>query len=343
MQFSRRSLLGLCCGMTARIGLLSAGLVFAFCAAAQSTPHRVGLLGAGPAPTLETPSPNVEAFRRGLRSLGYVEGRNLVLEARFAGGDQRRLAELAAELVAAKVQVILASTTSAAAAAAKATPAIPIVMASAADPIAAGLATSLGRPGGNVTGLTLETPDLVLKRLELLKEILPALRQVAVLYPGELRDFPVVRRWLEDNEAAARALGLQVQAVDLGLDAERWDEVFRTAKARGMQAATVIETSVYFALRGTLAQAALRHGMATVLPFRQQAEAGGLIAYGADTEDLWRRAALYVDKILKGAKPAELPIEQPTQFELVVNLRTAKALGISIPQAVLLRANRVVE
>lgn len=279
-----------------------------------------------------------------MREFGYVDGRNLIVEQRYGEGRPERLAEHAAELVSIPVDVIVATTTTSTAAASKATRTIPIVMGSAANPVAAGLIASLSRPGGNVTGSTLETADTTAKRLELLKEAVPGLRRVAALHPAQLRSFAVVSEWLKDNEAAARQVMVALRAVDLPVDDQsKWDEVFRKAAADGFDGATVLETPTYLAYRARLAEIALRHRVATVFPFREQAEAGGLMAYGADVTDLYRRAAYFVDKILKGAKPADLPVEQPTKFTFAVNLNTAKALGIKIPRSTLVRADRLIE
>lgn len=279
-----------------------------------------------------------------MRELGYVEGRNLIVEQRYGEGRPEQLAERAAELVRVPVDVILATTTTATAAASKATRTIPIVMGSAANPVAAGLIASLSRPGGNVTGSTLETADVTGKRLELLKESVPGLRRVAAMHPAELRSIAVVAHWLKDNETAARQLGLTVTPVDLPIDGHgRWDEVFRNTAADGLGAATVMETPTYFANRSKLAELSVNYRLAAIFPFREQAEEGGLMAYGADLIDLYRRAAYFVDKILNGANPAELPVEQPTKFTFIVNLKTAKALGIAIPRSILLRADRVIE
>jgi putative ABC transport system substrate-binding protein len=305
--------------------------------------YRVGVLVFGPTPSASRPNPNVEAFRNGLRELGYLEGRNLVIDARFADGKQDRLEQLAEELVGAKVDVILAGTTLAAVVAQRLTRTTPIVMGSAADPVSVGLIATLGRPAGNVTGLTLETPDLIAKRLELLKEALPALQRIGAFYPGELRKFPVVARWLEEVERAARALRLPLETVDLGLAPERWDAVFKAAVARGIDAAMIMETSQYFGHGARLAEACVKNRLPGIFPFREQAEAGGLMAYGADVAHLWHRAASYVDKILKGAKATDLPVEQPTKFDLVINAKTAKALSVTIPRSILLRADRVIE
>ena len=304
--------------------------------------YRVGLLSSGPTPTSSKPSGSVEAFRKALEALGYVEGRNLVIESRFADGKPERLPALAAELVAAKLDVVVAGSTAPASALRKATHTLPIVMGSAADPVSAGLVVSLARPQSNVTGLTLDTPELVAKRLQLLVETLPALRRAAAFYPGELRDFPSVRRWLGEIEEAASALALEAEPVDLTLVRERWQAVLQAASSR-FDAAIVMEHPQYLGYRETLAEAALAHRLPIMFPFREQAEAGGLMSYGADVQDLWRRAATFVDRILRGAHPKNLPVEQPIKFEFVVNLKTAKMLAVPIPRSLLLRADRVMQ
>jgi putative ABC transport system substrate-binding protein len=306
--------------------------------------YRVGWLGSGLRPTASTSNVSYETFMRQMRELGYVEGRNLRVEQRYGEGRSERLAEHAVELVRIPVDVIVATTTTSTAAASKATRTIPIVMGSAANPIAAGLIASLSQPGDNITGSTLETADTAAKRLALLKEAVPGLRRVAALHPAQLRSFGIVSQWLKDNQAAAQHVGVNLTPVDLPIDDHsRWDDVFRKVAADGLDGATVLETPTYLAYRAKLAELALRHRLATVFPFREQAEEGGLMAYGADLADLYRRAAHFVDKILKGAKPADLPVEQPTKFTFVVNLKTAKALGITIPRSILVRADRLIE
>lgn len=281
---------------------------------------------------------------RQMRELGYLEGRNLRVEQRYGEGRSDRLAEHAAELARIPVDVIVATTTTSTAAARKATRTIPIVMGSAANPVAAGLIASLSRPGENITGSTLETTDTTAKRLALLKEAVPGLRRVAALHPAEFRSFGVVSEWLKDNQASAGHVGVTLTPVDLPIDdPSKWDEVFRKVAANGLNGATVLETPTYLAYRARLAELALKYRLATIFPFREQAEAGGLMAYGADLADLYRRAAHFVDKILKGAKPADLPVEQPTRFTFVVNLRTAKALGVTIPRSILVRADQLIE
>ena len=326
--------------MNQRRKLLATLLVLAIAPVPSHAQHpakvyRVGFLSSGPRTTRGVA---LQAFLGRMRELGYIEDRNLIVEQRYADGKSDRLAALAAELVRIPVDVVVANTTTSTAAARKATRTIPIVMGSNANPVAAGLVDSLARPGGNVTGLTLETDDLAAKRLELMKELMPSLRTVGAMYAGEIGDFPVVVQWLRDSESAARALGLSLRRIDLGFNPSRWDEVFRRAARDGVGAVTVIESAPYFVHGPELARHAIRHRIATMFPFREQAEAGGLMAYGAEVADLFRRAADFVDRILRGANPAELPVEQPTKFAFVVNRKTAEALGVAIPQSTLLRA-----
>ena len=304
---------------------------------------RIGWLSSGAPAPAGTRSVAYEAFAGRMRELGYEEGRNLVVEQRYGEGDLDLAGKRAVELVRSNVDVILAGSTSAAAAAIKATRTIPVVMGSAANPVAAGLLANLSRPGGNLTGLTLDTADTTAKRLQLLKEALPRLRRAAALHPADIRAFPVIAEWLKANEAAAELLGLSLVPVDLPqARRELWDGVFKEVVADGARAATIVETPTYLAYRATLAGLALKYRLPMVFPFREQAEAGGLMAYGADVADLYRRAAEYVDKILKGASPADLPVEQPTKFNLIVNLKTAKALGLALPASILARADNLI-
>ena len=284
-----------------------------------------------------------EPFRQGLRSLGYVEGQNLVIEARFTQGKIDRYPALAAELVALRVDVIVCPTTLATRAAREATRTIPIVMAGAANPLAEGLIASLARPGGNVTGAILQTADVTQKRLELLKDALPGLRRVAAFYAEETRTFSVIDQWLRDSQAAAQQLGLALEPVDLPSDPAPWESVFDGVTRRGIGAAVIVEAGAYHERRVRLAQLALKYRLAVMFPFTEQAEAGGLMSYGADVNEVHHRAASIVDRILKGARPEDLPVEQPTRFPFVVNLKTAKALGLTLPPSVLARASQLIE
>jgi putative tryptophan/tyrosine transport system substrate-binding protein len=283
-----------------------------------------------------------EAFRQGLRDLGYVEGRNVVIEYRDAEGKPERLPALAAELVALKVDVILAAGETHALAAKQATKTIPIVFAVAADPVASGLVTSLARPGGNVTGLSVLAPELVGKCLEQLKQAVPGVSRVAVLWQpgghGERTD----KDMRKEAEVAARALGVRLQLVEARGPADL-DRAFSDMTKARAGALTVLPSAMLFTERRRLADLAARNRLPAVYPAREYVDAGGLMAYGANVADLFRRAATYVDKILKGAKPAELPVEQPTKFELVINLKTAKALGLTIPPSLLQRADEVIQ
>ncbi len=278
-------------------------------------------------------------FIAGLRELGYVEGRNLVIEYRFAGGRPERLAELAADLVRANVDVIAAPGTLEALALKATTSTIPIVMVYPGDPVGAGLVTSLPRPGGNITGTSLMFPDLGGKRLELLRELVPTLRRVAILSnPNNASTAADVRA----TETAAKSIGLEVRLV--GVESEERLSVALTDLAKNRpDALLVLQDTLLFVNRGRIAEFAVRNRLVSAFPGRIYVDAGGLVSYGPDLRAVAARAAVYVDKILKGAKPADLPVEQPTKFELVINLKTAKALGLTIPASVMLRADHIIE
>jgi len=282
----------------------------------------------------------IEAFRQGLREHGYVDGKNFVLEPRYGEARAERLPELARELVSLKVDVIVTTIDTAIAAVKRETQTIPIVMVSSTDPVGTGFVASLARPGGNVTGLSRDLPELSGKRLELLREAVPRLSRVAFIWnPG------VAGAALEykETEGAARSLRLQLQSVEVS----RADDLNRafSAVTKGRAEALILAGSnpVLFANRDQLVSFAQRNRLPSMYPIKEFVDAGGLISYGASNVDQWRRAATYVDKILKGAKPADLPVEQPTKFELVINLKTAKALGLTIPQTILLRADEVIQ
>jgi putative ABC transport system substrate-binding protein len=283
-----------------------------------------------------------EAFRQGLRDLGYVEGRNVVIEYRSAEGKPERLPALAAELVALKIDVIVAAATVSAQAAKQATKTIPIVFPVAADPVTSGLVTSLARPGGNVTGLSGISPELVGKRLELLKQAVPGVSRVAALWqPG---NFPerTEKDMLNGAEIAARALGVRLQFVEARGPTDI-DRAFSEMTGARAGAPIVLPSGMFFPERRRLVDLAAENRLPAVYPWREGADAGGLMSYGVNLADLYRRAAVFVDKILKGAKPGDLPVEQPAKFELVINLKTAKALGLTIPPSVLGRADQVIE
>ena len=302
---------------------------------------RIGYLS----PNLAT-SPHLrEAFRQGLRDLGYVEGRNLVIEDRDAEGKVERLPALAAELVALKVDVIVteAGNTVVPVAAKQATRTIPIVFASAADPVARGLVTSLARPGGNVTGLASLNAELVGKRLELLTQAVPGVGQVAVLWlPGGALGERTEKQMLTGAEVAARRLGVRLQSVE-ARDPADFDRAFSDMTRARAGALTLLPSNMFRREHRRLVDLAARHRLPTVYFAREFVDAGGLMSYAAPLTDLCRRAATYVDKILKGAKPGDLPVEQATKFELVINLKTAKALGLTIPPSLLQQADQVIE
>jgi putative ABC transport system substrate-binding protein len=285
-------------------------------------------------------APNLNAFRQGMRELGYAEGKNIVIEVRYAEAKLDRLPALAAELVNLKVDmIVVAGGTAPTLAAKEATATIPIIMTYVGDPVARGLIVSLARPGGNITGLTSVSPDLAGKRLELLKETVPRLSRVGVLWnpasEGSTANF-------KETEAAARLFGLQVQSLEARSPAEL-ESAFKTATMGRAHALIVVESPVVGAHRSRIAELATNSRLPTMVGQGRGVEAGGLMYYGPNFPDLHRRAATYVHKILKGAKPADLPVEQPTKFELVINLKTAKALDLTIPPLVLMRAEKVIK
>ena len=285
-----------------------------------------------------------EAFRQGLRDLGYVEGRNLVIEYRDAEGKRERLPALAAELVGLKVDVIVteAGNTVVPLAAKQATRTLPIVFAAAADPVGSGLVTNLARPGGNVTGLSNLTAELIGKRLELLTQAVPRVGQVAVLrLPGALGE-RTEKEMLTEAEVAARGLGVRLQFVETR-DPADFDRAFSDMTRARAGALTLLPSNMFLREHRRLVDLAARHRLPTVYALREFVDAGGLMSYAASLTDLSRRAATYVDKIFKGAKPGDLPVEQATKFELVINLKTAKALGLTIPPSLLQRADQVIE
>ncbi len=281
----------------------------------------------------------VEAFQQGLRDAGYVEGQSIAIEYRWAQGKPERFPDLAAEMIRLKVDVIVTGVDRSTQAAQAATKSIPIVMAIASDPVALGFVASLARPGGNITGLSLQFQDLPGKRLQLLTEAVPKAKRVAVLWdPTE----PGRRDTLRQVEVAARGLGLELQPLEVRSPAEL-DSAF-TNMTRGAAAAVlVLESPRFGAQRRRIAELTLRSRLPAMCVQWRYAEDGCLMSYGASFTDLHRRAASFVDKILKGAKPADLPVEQPTKFELVINAKTAKTLGLTIPSSLLLRADKVIE
>jgi putative ABC transport system substrate-binding protein len=282
----------------------------------------------------------IGAFKEALREQGYVAGQNLTLEPRYAEGRLERLSELAAEMTLSKADVIVAATDAAIAAAKQQTQAIPIVMVSSSDPVGTGFVGSLARPGGNVTGLSMVSSQLSAKRLGMLRELVPRLSRVAIIWNpnvrGALLDF-------KETESAARSLGVQLHSIEL-TRAEDLDRAFTTALDQRAQVLIVITPNpILFVNRNRIASLAQKNRLPSMFGQREYADAGGLIAYGPSTAELYRRAAVFVDKILKGAKPADLPVEQPTKFELVINRKTGRALGLTIPQSLLVSANTVID
>jgi putative ABC transport system substrate-binding protein len=280
-----------------------------------------------------------EAFRQGLRSLGYVEGKSLVTEYRYGEGKVGRLAEMAAELVRLKVDVIVTGGPTSTRTAKQATSTIPIVMATDPDPVANGFVASLARPGGNITGLATLSPEISGKRLELLKEILPKLSHVAVLGTSTT---PGTAQELKEAELAAGAFGVKLQYLDV-LSPKDIETAFRAASKGRADAVLVLNSAILLSQRTQVVDLAVKNRLPATYNVQEFVEDGGLMTYGVSFIDLHRRAATYVDKILKGAKPADLPVEQPTKFELVFNLKTAKQIGLTIPQSMLYRADKVVK
>jgi putative tryptophan/tyrosine transport system substrate-binding protein len=322
------------------VGTLGLGLLGAPRASEAQQPakvFRLGLLGTVPLTDPGT-SRIWDGFLEGLRQLGYVEGQNIVIERRFSEGRYERLPALAAELVRLKVDVIVAAATTADEAK-RATSTIPIVMTNHGDPVGSGLVASLARPGGNVTGLSGQSPDLVGKQLQLLKEAVPRLSRVAVLsnptHPGHPTS-------LREAEVAARSLKVRLQILEARAPAE-FAGAFSAATKESAGALLVLGDPMFFGERTRIVELAAKSRLPLMGIQAETAEAGGLLAYGIDQRDSFRRAATYVDKILKGAKPGDLPVEQPTKFELVINVKTAKALGLTIPPSLLGRADQIIQ
>ncbi len=298
---------------------------------------RMGYLSEGP--QLTNPARPIVPFQDALRELGYIEHQNLMIQYRFADGQSQQLPGLALDLVRSKLNLIVAVGTQEVIALKAATSTIPIVMLFPGDPVGAGLVSSLTRPGGNITGTSLMFPDLAGKRLELLREIVPRLRRVVLLWnPTNASTAADMRA----TEVAAKSLGVVIHPLRVdsmsGLDA-----AFAELAREHLDGILVLQDSVMIARRRDIAAVALRNGLASAFPGRAYVESGGLLAYGPDLRTISVRAASYVDKILKGARPADLPVEQPTKFELVINLKTAKALGLTIPQSVLIRADEIIQ
>jgi putative tryptophan/tyrosine transport system substrate-binding protein len=325
------------------IALVGGAVAWPMGVRAQQQPgmvHRIGYLSTGSAnPRLANPR-LLEAFRQGLRELGWVEGQNILVEYRFAEGQSDRLPGLADELVRLKVDVIAASPTPAALAAKNATETIPIVGISFDNPVEHGLVASLARPGGNITGLSYSVgPEIFGKDLELLRELIPEIRHVAVLSNSAGPNHALM---ISNVQTAARSLGVELLLLE-ARGPDEFDGAFAAIAKERVGALFVFGDPMFGVHRARLADLAAQNRLPTMYTNRPHVEAGGLLCYGPSFSDLWRRAASYVDKILKGAKPADLPVEQPTKFELVINLKTAKVLGLAIPPSLLARADEVIE
>jgi ABC-type uncharacterized transport system substrate-binding protein len=322
------------------VGMFAIALTFAFggVVAQAQQPTKVPRIGYLTAGSLSTSSARIEAFRQGLRELGYVEGKNIVIEWRYAEGKLDRFPALAAELVRLKVDVIVTGGPTTTSAAKEATVTIPIVMGFDNDPVGSGFVASLARPGENITGLSSLAPEISGKQLELLKEIVPRLSRVAVL--GNSTN-PGNAQALKETELAAGAFGVQLQYLDV-LGPKDIETAFGAAGKGRADAVLALNSPVLNSHRKQVADLAVKNRLPAIYPWPEIVEAGGLMTYGASYTDLFRRAATYVDKILKGAKPADLPVEQPTKFELIINLKAANQIGLTIPPNVLSRADKVI-
>ncbi len=315
------------------------GILFALClpthAQQPARIHRIGILIS---PSASAYSARVEAFRQRLRELGYVEGKNLVIEYRYADGKLDRLPDLAAELVRLKVDIIVTIGPGPTLAAKKASGTIPIVFAGASDPVGTGLVSSLAQPGGNITGLSLMAPDLDGKRLELLKEAVPKVARMAFLWRsgGSRGNLP-----LTDMEAAAKALGLKLLSLEVR-SLDDFEDAFARAKKERAQALITTTGALINTQQRRVLDFATKNRLPAIYHYSEFAEAGGLMSYGPNNADVFRRAADFVDKILKGAKPADLPVQQATKFEFIINLKAAKQIGLTIPPNVLARADKVI-
>ena len=311
-------------------------VVIALCVSAEAQqPKKIPRIGV----LLDSEGPFLKSFRQGLRDLGYIEDKNIFIEYRFAKGNPDRISALAADLIDKKVELILTAGTGPARAIQQVTVVTPIVLAISGDPVAAGVAASLARPGGNVTGLSMNSPEVSGKRLEILKEAAPKISRIGVLWdrvvPENIFDF-------QTTEVAARAIRLKVESLEARTP-EDLEGNFSVALKHRISALVVIGGGVTNRERKRILEFEIKNRLPAMHELLAYAESGGLMAYGVNQADMFRRAARYVDKILKGAKPAALPIEQPTKFELVINLKTAKQIGLAIPQTVLYRADKVIK
>jgi len=322
------------------LNMAVSALLFALCVTAEAQQGknlmRIGVLSAGVPNSARV---NRMVFWQSMHDLGYIEGANITVEYRYAEGNSEKMPQLAAELVRLKPDIIVANTTSGALATKRATTSIPIVMTNAGDPVGSGLVASLAHPGGNITGLSMLNTELGGKRIELLREIVPSLSRVYVLWNGSNDGNLLIKKY---SEKAAYGFKIDIRSLDVRSrgDLER---VMPAISDGPKNALSVVEEPLTFDNRALIFAAALKHHLPSIFGLKEYVDDGGLISYGISLPDLYRRAAWYVDKILKGAKPADLPIEQPTKFELVINLKTANQIGLTIPPNVLARADRVIK
>jgi putative ABC transport system substrate-binding protein len=325
------------------IGLLVIFVTVAACGAVATAqqPTKIPRIGLLDVSTASRSAVLVDALRQELSKLGWIEGKNIAIEFRFAEQKAERVPELAAELVRLKVDLIVVASTLPALAAKKATSSIPIVMTNAGDPVAAGLVASLARPGGNVTGNSGLSPQLNTKRLEILKDAIPRLSRVGLLRPPGTAVGQDLQ--LKELRAAAVALKLKLEEIDAQSDAKGLDSAFQTAKQKQVGAIMTTASTRFFAERKRIVELAGKHRLPAIYFQKEFVDEGGLMSYGADFDDLYRRAAVYVDKILKGAKPADLPVQQATKFEFVINLKAAKQIGLTLSPEFLARANQVIK
>jgi putative ABC transport system substrate-binding protein len=321
------------------ISLVLGGIVLLSFSAEAQQQKKIPRIGYLTVSSLSSNIDRVNAFRQGLRDLGYIEAKNIIIEWRSAEGKAEREAILAKELVTLKVDVIVTSGPKMTRAAKEATSAIPVVMTQDDDPVSAGFVVSLARPGGNITGLSNLAPEISGKRLELLKEVVPRLLRVAVFADS---NEPGNAKTLKEMESAAGVFGVQLQVLDI-LTQKEIETAFRNATEARADAFLVLPSAIHADYRGRIADLALRSRLPSIYYSPRFVEVGGLMSYSPSFTDLSRRAATYVDKILKGAKPADLPVEQPTKFEFVINLKAAKQIGLTIPPNVLARADRVIK
>jgi putative ABC transport system substrate-binding protein len=326
--------------MTNKIILLAlCSLLLALCSVVDAQqPGKIFRIGYLDPSTASGSAVLLEPFRQEMTKLGWIEGKNIAIEYRFAEQKNERLPELAADLVRLKVDLIVVSGGPPALAAKKATTTIPIVMASSADPVAGGLVASLARPGGNVTGLSSLVPELNSKRLEILKDAVPKLARVGFLRQPGASDLR-----LKELRPAALALKLKLEEIETQLDPKGLESAFQTAKQKQVGAIVTMATRPFFGERRRIVELAVKYRLPAIYFQKEFVDEGGLMSYGADFDDLYRRAAVYVDKILKGAKPADLPVQQATKFEFIINLKAAKQIGLTIPVNVLERANKVIQ